>query len=50
LLNGEYTLFPKPPFYVSHGQALTTAKRLTAFLATDDVKKIPGIFLAALRG
>ncbi|MFC6011737.1 aldehyde dehydrogenase family protein [Nocardia lasii] len=50
LLGGEYTLSPKPPWFVSNKTATTTGRRLTDFYGDGKVRRLPGIFLSALRG
>jgi hypothetical protein len=50
LRGGEFHTSPKPPYYVTHKQALPVAKRLVHFFATDSKSDLPGIFAAALRG
>lgn len=50
LLHGEMHLSPKPPWFVTNKQAASIARRLTRFEARPGIAKLPGIFLAALRG
>jgi aldehyde dehydrogenase (NAD(P)+) len=47
---GEFTLSPKPPWFVTNKTQATTGRRLTAFAANPGWGKLPGIFAAALRG
>jgi hypothetical protein len=49
-LTQEFTLSPKPPFFVTNKTAGVTAPRLVNFLATGKTSAIPGIFASALRG
>lgn len=46
----EFTLSPKPPYFVTNRTQATTGRRLTAFAAEPSWAKLPGIFLSALRG
>ncbi|MDN5743740.1 MAG: aldehyde dehydrogenase family protein [Nocardioidaceae bacterium] len=50
LLHGEWTVAPKPPWFVSNKTAATTGRRLTAFAAKPGWGKLPAIFASALRG
>lgn len=47
--HGEFTLFPKPPWFVQARSAATTGRRLAGFAATPSWLKMPAIFLAAFR-
>lgn len=47
---GEFTLSPKPPWFVTNKTQAITARRLTAFAAKPSWAKLPGIFASALRG
>lgn len=49
-LNGQLHMSPKPPFFVTNRTGETTARRLSAFLATGRPTALPGIFASALRG
>jgi aldehyde dehydrogenase (NAD(P)+) len=49
VLHGKPTLLPVPPWFVSHRRANSTAERLTRFEGDHAVRRIPGIFVAALR-
>lgn len=50
LLNGEMTISPKPPWFVTNRTAAGTGRALTAFAANPSPLKLPGIFASALRG
>ncbi|QKW25485.1 hypothetical protein HUT11_04590 [Streptomyces seoulensis] len=50
MLTGQFTLFPRPPWFVTHRTAAVTGRRLTAFAARPGWAKLPGLFAAALRG
>jgi aldehyde dehydrogenase (NAD(P)+) len=47
--HGRPTLLPVPPWFVTHRRAHLVAERLTNFEADRAVRRIPGIFAAALR-
>jgi aldehyde dehydrogenase (NAD(P)+) len=50
LFHGEFSLSPKPPWFVTAGTAATTGRRLTAWAAKPSWAKVPGIVLSAMRG
>ncbi|MFF3885522.1 aldehyde dehydrogenase family protein [Streptomyces sp. NPDC001914] len=50
LFHGEWSLSPKPPWFVSNRTAATTGRRLTAFQARPRITALPCIFASALRG
>ncbi|MGY0498344.1 aldehyde dehydrogenase family protein [Nocardia sp. FBN12] len=50
LLHGEWTLAPKPPWFVNNKTAAVTGRRLTAFAARPGWGRLPAIFASALRG
>lgn len=50
LFTGSPSLSPRPPYFVTNRTGLTTMRRLTAFTAAPRLRKLPGIFLSALRG
>ena len=47
--HGEFSLFPKPPWFVQARSAATTGRRLAGFAAAPGWLKMPAIFLAAFR-
>ncbi len=47
---GEFTLSPKPPWFVSNKTAAVTGRLLTGFAAKPRWTKLPRIFASALRG
>lgn len=49
-LRGQLHMSPKPPFFVTNKTAETTARRLSAYLASGSSAALPGIFASALRG
>ncbi|NNC93655.1 MAG: aldehyde dehydrogenase [Acidimicrobiia bacterium] len=49
LLNGEFHLSPKPPWFVTHRRADKAGERLTRFAAQPGWRHLPGLFAAALR-
>ncbi|WP_433593849.1 aldehyde dehydrogenase family protein [Nocardia sp. CA-145437] len=50
VLNGEFTLSPKPPWFVTNRTGATTLRRLTGFAHKPGFAALPGIFASALRG
>ncbi len=48
--HGAPNLMPKPLWYVTHKQALATARRVTYFALDPGWGHMPGLFAAALRG
>ncbi|MFI6771517.1 aldehyde dehydrogenase family protein [Nocardia sp. NPDC050412] len=50
VLRGEWSLTPKPPWFVNNTTAATTGRRLAAFAGAPGWGKLPGIFASALRG
>ncbi|MGS2807873.1 aldehyde dehydrogenase family protein [Nocardia sp. MW-W600-9] len=50
LLHGEFTLSPKPPWFVSNKTGTGTGHKLTDFYGDGKKTRLPGIFASALRG
>ncbi|WP_433197891.1 aldehyde dehydrogenase family protein [Nocardia sp. CA-107356] len=50
LLHGEFSLSPKPPWFVTNRTGATTLRRLTDFAKNPGVGALPAIFASALRG
>lgn len=50
LVNGELSISPKPPWFVTNMTAASTGKLLTAFAGAPSWSKLPAIFASALRG
>ncbi|MFX0578230.1 aldehyde dehydrogenase family protein [Nocardia nepalensis] len=50
VLHGEFTLSPKPPWFVTNRTQATTLRRLTDFAKKPRISALPGIFASALRG
>ncbi|NUS43488.1 MAG: aldehyde dehydrogenase family protein [Mycobacteriaceae bacterium] len=50
LLNREWAISPKPPWFVSNRTAARTGRRLTEFAVAPGPHRLPGIFASALRG
>lgn len=50
LINGELSISPKPPWFVTNKTAAGTGKLLTAFAGAPSWSKLPAIFASALRG
>lgn len=49
-LEGELTILPRPPWFVTNAQAHHVGRLITYFAAEPSWAKLPGIFAAALRG
>jgi acyl-CoA reductase-like NAD-dependent aldehyde dehydrogenase len=50
LWHGEFSLTPKPAWFVSNRTAATTGRRLTRFVSRPRWRGLPAIFASALRG
>ncbi|RZU53756.1 acyl-CoA reductase-like NAD-dependent aldehyde dehydrogenase [Krasilnikovia cinnamomea] len=50
VITGQFSITPKPPWFVTNRTAATTGRRLTAFAARPRWTALPGIFASALRG
>ena len=50
VVNGELSISPKPPWFVTNKTATTTGKALVAFAAKPSFTKLPRILASALRG
>ncbi|MEV0107116.1 aldehyde dehydrogenase family protein [Nocardia sp. NPDC050799] len=50
VLHGEWSLTPKPPWFVSNRTAARTGRLLTDFAADPRWSRLPAIFASALRG
>lgn len=50
MANGERTILPKPPWFVTNTQAHVVGRRITYFACDPGWAHLPGIFAAALRG
>jgi acyl-CoA reductase-like NAD-dependent aldehyde dehydrogenase len=50
VLHGEWSISPKPPWFVDNRTAATTGRRLARFAARPRWRALPGIFASALRG
>ncbi|MFD4440631.1 aldehyde dehydrogenase family protein [Nocardia sp. NPDC058519] len=50
ILRGEFALTPKPPWFVSNKTGTGTGRKLTDFYGDGKLRRIPGIFVSALRG
>ena len=50
LINGELSIAPKPPWFVTNKTAASTGKALASFSTAPGVTKLPAIFAHALRG
>ncbi|MBL1287542.1 aldehyde dehydrogenase family protein [Streptomyces sp. NPDC057067] len=47
---GSPSLSPRPPYFVTNRTARTTVERLTGYTTAPNWRRLPGIFLSALRG
>ncbi|MFD5124119.1 aldehyde dehydrogenase family protein [Streptomyces sp. NPDC058385] len=50
LFNGQFTLSPRPPWFVTNRTAAVTGRLLTAFAGRPSWAKLPAVFASALRG
>ncbi|MFZ2172692.1 MAG: aldehyde dehydrogenase family protein [Rhodococcus sp. (in: high G+C Gram-positive bacteria)] len=50
VLKRELSISPKPPWFVNNRTAATTGRLLTAFAGAPSWKRLPAIFVSALRG
>jgi aldehyde dehydrogenase (NAD(P)+) len=50
ILNGEFTLSPRPPWFITNHTAAATGRLLTRFVASPRWAALPRIFASALRG
>ncbi|WP_278260828.1 aldehyde dehydrogenase family protein [Nocardia sp. AG03] len=50
VLGGEFATTPKPPWFVSNKTGTGTGRKLTEFYGDGKIRRLPGIFVSALRG
>jgi aldehyde dehydrogenase (NAD(P)+) len=50
ITDGENTMFPKPPWFLTNKTSESTARKLTEFAAAPSAAKLPALFTSALRG
>jgi len=50
LATGQWSITPKPAWFVRNRSAATTGKRLVEFIAQPSWRKLPRVFASALRG
>ncbi len=50
LFAGEFATTPKPPWFVANKTAAATGRKLTGFYGDGKLRRLPGIFVTALRG
>jgi acyl-CoA reductase-like NAD-dependent aldehyde dehydrogenase len=50
IFHGEWSLTPKPAWFVNNRTAETTSRRLTKLSAAPSLLRLPGVFASALRG
>ena len=48
--HGELALLPKPPWFLTNKTSTSTAHKLTEFAADPSPKRLPALFVSALRG
>lgn len=48
--NGEFTMSPKPPWFVTNRTSSKTSQLLTRFVATNSWRSLPSLLFSALRG
>ena len=50
VLGGEFSLFPRPPWFITARHSLQTARRLTAYAIKPGGRRIASVLAAAFRG
>ncbi len=50
VVRGPLTVFPKPPWFITHRNAHEVARRMVALEAAPSIFKVPGVAIAAMRG
>ena len=50
VIRGPFTVFPKPPWFVTHGRSQAVGKRMAAMEGSPSILKVPGIAWNAIRG
>jgi hypothetical protein len=50
VVRGPFTMFPKPPWFATHGNGHRVARKLTAYEADASAWRVPGIAIAAMMG
>ena len=50
LLHLDFSMLPKPPWFVTNKTANVTTRRVALFTIDGNIARIPGIFMSALRG
>jgi aldehyde dehydrogenase (NAD(P)+) len=50
ILHGEWTILPKPPWFVTNKTSAETFKRLTYFELNPGIQHLPGVVYSAMRG
>lgn len=50
VVRGPLTVFPKPPWFVTHRNAHEVARRMVALEAAPSLLKVPGVAIQALKG
>ncbi len=50
VVRGPLTVFPKPPWFITHRNAHEVARRMVALEAAPSLLKVPSVAIAAMRG
>ena len=50
VLRGPFRVFPKPPWFVTHGRSMGVAQRMAAMEVNPSIWKVPGIAWQAIGG
>jgi len=50
ILHGEWSITPKPAWFINNRTAATTGRRLTKLSAAPSLRRLPAVFASALRG
>ena len=50
LLHGDPAFLPKPPWFLTNKTRTETARHVGKFTLQPDIRRIPGLFMSALRG
>ena len=50
VLHGDFSMLPKPPWFVTNKSALETNKKVALYTLDRNALRIPGIFMSAMRG
>ena len=50
VMHGDFSMLPKPPWFVTNKSALETNKKVALFTLDKNALRIPGIFASAMKG